>query len=344
MARRRQSSPRRGHKSAEKLNKAVNAELAPLKLERAKFMTQVETDAEVAGAAGHRPRRVLGADQSGHQARPADEGRLRRRAVALPAGAQGGAVRSRLGAHAGVRRNRYRRRRRGGGRDRRAAGAARRPGPGDGGDACAAGRRTRQPAFADFQGRARQGQARRHPRQRARRRPPPRGNRPHAGRCGDHGGGEGRGGAAAARGDGYRPDAVQRRCSASRARSMRHRAGSIRDRTARLVHRSVLPKQNRNRRRQAHQGPGQGRAHAAGAGARRRTTSATIRRTRRPCRTPNTTRCDSARTPSKSGFRSSSRTDSPSQKVGAAPSRAVCRKCSMPCRCCRSTMPSPRRT
>ena len=38
----------------------------------------------------------------------------------------------------------------------------------------------------DFQGRARQGQARRHPRQRARRRPPPRGNRPHAGRRGDH--------------------------------------------------------------------------------------------------------------------------------------------------------------
>src|SRR3954463_4397339 len=31
-------------KSAEKLDKAVNAELAPLKLERAKFMTQVETD------------------------------------------------------------------------------------------------------------------------------------------------------------------------------------------------------------------------------------------------------------------------------------------------------------
>src|SRR5439155_6990569 len=36
-------------KSAEKLNKAVNAELAPLKLERAKFMTQVETDANSPG-------------------------------------------------------------------------------------------------------------------------------------------------------------------------------------------------------------------------------------------------------------------------------------------------------
>src|SRR6201991_2746467 len=32
-------------KASEKLNKAVNAELAPLKLERAKFMAQVETDA-----------------------------------------------------------------------------------------------------------------------------------------------------------------------------------------------------------------------------------------------------------------------------------------------------------
>lgn len=39
-------------KSAEKLNKAVNAELAPLKLDRAKFMTQVETDAAAPGPQG----------------------------------------------------------------------------------------------------------------------------------------------------------------------------------------------------------------------------------------------------------------------------------------------------
>lgn len=39
-------------KSAEKLNKAVNAELAPLKLERAKFMTQVDTDANAPGPQG----------------------------------------------------------------------------------------------------------------------------------------------------------------------------------------------------------------------------------------------------------------------------------------------------
>ena len=40
------------NKSADKLNKAVNAELAPLKLERAKFMTQVETDANAPGPQG----------------------------------------------------------------------------------------------------------------------------------------------------------------------------------------------------------------------------------------------------------------------------------------------------
>jgi DNA repair protein RecN (Recombination protein N) len=40
-------------KSAEKLNKAVNAELAPLKLERAKFTTQVETDPNSPGPQGY---------------------------------------------------------------------------------------------------------------------------------------------------------------------------------------------------------------------------------------------------------------------------------------------------
>ncbi|MGX9392212.1 DNA repair protein RecN [Nitrobacteraceae bacterium UC4446_H13] len=39
-------------KSAEKLNKAVNAELAPLKLERAKFITQVDADAAAPGPQG----------------------------------------------------------------------------------------------------------------------------------------------------------------------------------------------------------------------------------------------------------------------------------------------------
>jgi len=39
-------------KAAEKLNKAVSAELAPLKLERARFMTQVEADAQAPGPQG----------------------------------------------------------------------------------------------------------------------------------------------------------------------------------------------------------------------------------------------------------------------------------------------------
>jgi DNA repair protein RecN (Recombination protein N) len=39
-------------KSAEKLNRAVNAELAPLKLDRAKFMTQIESDADTPGPQG----------------------------------------------------------------------------------------------------------------------------------------------------------------------------------------------------------------------------------------------------------------------------------------------------
>ncbi|MGJ4887720.1 DNA repair protein RecN [Bradyrhizobium sp. HKCCYLR20261] len=39
-------------KSAEKLNRAVHAELGPLKLERAKFMTQVDSDADAPGPEG----------------------------------------------------------------------------------------------------------------------------------------------------------------------------------------------------------------------------------------------------------------------------------------------------
>ncbi|MEW6644010.1 MAG: DNA repair protein RecN [Pseudomonadota bacterium] len=39
-------------KASEKLNKAVNAELAPLKLERAKFMTEVDSDAAAPGPQG----------------------------------------------------------------------------------------------------------------------------------------------------------------------------------------------------------------------------------------------------------------------------------------------------
>ena len=202
-------------KSAEKLNKAVNAELAPLKLERAKFTTQVETDAASPGPQGIDRIEFWVQTNPGTKPGPlmkvASGGELSRFLLALKV------VLSDRGSapDAGVRRNRYRRRRRGGGRDRRAAGAACRQGAGDGGDACAAGRGARQPASADFQGRARQGQARRHPRQRARRRPPPRGNRPHAGRRRDHRRGEGRRGTAAARGDGIVADAMAKTAKAT---------------------------------------------------------------------------------------------------------------------------------
>src|SRR5262249_56166872 len=42
-------------RSAEKLNKAVNAELAPLKLDRAKFMTQVDSHHSSPGPQGLHP-------------------------------------------------------------------------------------------------------------------------------------------------------------------------------------------------------------------------------------------------------------------------------------------------
>ena len=63
-------------RAAQKLDKAVNAELKPLKLERAQFSTQIESGGE--GPDGTRSDRVLGAHQSRHPAGSADESRLRR--------------------------------------------------------------------------------------------------------------------------------------------------------------------------------------------------------------------------------------------------------------------------
>ena len=122
IARPRRSSRRSAASAALALDKAVNAELKPLKLDRARFSTEIAATDE--GAGRHRPRRILGAHQSRHAAGTADEDRLRRRTRALPARAQGGAGRPRLGADADLRRDRYRRRRRCRRRDRRAAGAA----------------------------------------------------------------------------------------------------------------------------------------------------------------------------------------------------------------------------
>ena len=76
-------------KIAKALDKAVMAELPPLKLERARFETHIETDAGKPGRFGHRPHRVHGGRQSRHAAGAADEGGVGRRIGALHAGAEG---------------------------------------------------------------------------------------------------------------------------------------------------------------------------------------------------------------------------------------------------------------
>ena len=188
-------------KAARKLDKAVNAELAPLKLERATFTTQIESDAASPGPQGFD--RVEFWVQTNPGTRPgplmkvASGGELSRFLLALKVvladrgsaptlvfdeidTGVGGAVADAIGT-------------------RLARLAV--EGAGDGGDPCAAGRRARRAASADFQGRAGQGQARRHPRQCARRRPPPRGDRAHAGRRRDHRRGARRRGTAVEGGD-----------------------------------------------------------------------------------------------------------------------------------------------
>ena len=75
------------NKSADKLNKAVNSELAPLKLDRAKFSTQRERSC-IAGT-GASPYRILGRPTG--TARSVDESGIGRRTRAS-ARAQGRAV------------------------------------------------------------------------------------------------------------------------------------------------------------------------------------------------------------------------------------------------------------
>ncbi len=108
-------------KAAEKLDKAVNGELKPLKLERAKFSTQIESDAAAAGPNGID--RVEFWVQTNPGTRPgplmkvASGGELARFLLALKV-----VLADRGSAPTlGVRRDRHRRRRRGGRRHRRAA-------------------------------------------------------------------------------------------------------------------------------------------------------------------------------------------------------------------------------
>ena len=185
-AARRGAVEARAKRRPPKLDKAVNGELKPLKLERAKFSTEIDSDAAAAGPDGFD--RVEFWVQTNPGTRPgplmkvASGGELARFLLALKVvladrgsaptlvfdeidTGVGGAVADAIGARLARPR-------------RRRAGA--------GGDACAAGRGARRPALPHQQGRARQGQAGRHPRHRTGTCAPPRGDRPHAGRRRDH--------------------------------------------------------------------------------------------------------------------------------------------------------------
>ena len=154
-------------KGAQKLDKAVNAELKPLKLERAKFSTEIETDAAAAGPngidrvefwvqtnPGTRPGPLIKVASGGELARfllalkvvLADRGSAPTLVFDEIDTGVGGAVADAIGvrlAKLGHRRP---------GRDRYP---------------CAAGRRARRAALPHHQGRARQGQAHGDPRHRA---------------------------------------------------------------------------------------------------------------------------------------------------------------------------------
>ena len=167
---RRRRCPTARRKAAEKLDKAVNGELKPLKLERAKFSTEIAAEPQAPGP--HGIDRVEFWVQTNPGTRPgplmkvASGGELARFLLALKVvladrgsaptlvfdeidTGVGGAVADAIGVRLA---------------------RLSPPRAGDRGDACAAGRRARRPALSHHQGRARQGQARRDPRHRGRRR------------------------------------------------------------------------------------------------------------------------------------------------------------------------------
>ena len=176
------SAARRG--AAATLDKAVNAELKPLKLERAQFSTEIGGDGEgpdgldrvefwVRTNPGTRPGPLMKVASGGELARfllalkvvLADRGSAPTLIFDEIDTGVGGAIADAIGVRLA---------RLGGAR----AGDRRHPRPAGGG--------ARRPALSHRQGRAGQGPAGRDPRQRARRRAPPRGNRAHAGRRRDH--------------------------------------------------------------------------------------------------------------------------------------------------------------
>ncbi len=150
--------------AATRLDLAVAAELAPLKLDAARFRTAVEPLGEEQwGPVGMDPHRVPRLDQPGRPLRAADQDRFGGRAVALHPRAQGRAGGGGWRAHADLRRDRSRRRRRGRQRDRRAIGAAGDDRAGAGGDAQPPGRGARRHAPADRQAPRRPGHPHRRP-------------------------------------------------------------------------------------------------------------------------------------------------------------------------------------
>ena len=158
MRRRRSCRPARKKRRRSSWDKAVNgAELKPLKLERAKFITLHRDSGE--DAPGPQPAstawnsgcRPIPARNPGPMMKVASGGEL----VALSCSRSKSCWRTVAPrTDAGVRRNRHGSRRRGCRRYRRAAFTTRKPqGAGDGGDACAAGRRARTSShFAYRQG------------------------------------------------------------------------------------------------------------------------------------------------------------------------------------------------
>ena len=137
-------------RSATRLDKAVNAELTPLRLERSRFSTNIES-AEPGPAGTDRIEfwvQTNPGTRPGPLMKVASGGEL----AQIPARPQGCVGRSRLSTDAGVRRSGHRSRRRRGGCDRGAACAPWPRGSGARRHACAAGRRARPASLSDQQG------------------------------------------------------------------------------------------------------------------------------------------------------------------------------------------------
>ena len=140
-------------KAAKKLDAEVANELAPLKLDKARFVTHIDTvDMAEGGPSGIDRVAFWVATNPGTEPGPmmkvASGGEL----AALHPGAESGAGRARLRADPHLRRGGFRRRRRHGLGDRRAPGRACRQSPGAGRDSRAASGRARRRASDDRQG------------------------------------------------------------------------------------------------------------------------------------------------------------------------------------------------